>query len=139
MKNNEFATFIRKKGDDYIAFVPKLAIIKKGKSLDSLYSETEEEISIRSPKVVNKTINTGFYKKLITAFSVCTFLMLIFVIATNVGLKQVANHKYLRFERKLNESLNPTQEKQLERIERFKAQLRKAKPYIKELKSLLDD
>jgi len=139
LKNTEFATFIRKRGNEYIAFVPKLSIIKTNSSLEDLYEDTQSEIVKKSPNPTESSLDTSFFKKLILVFTVSTLLMLTFVASINVGLKQIANHKYLRFERKLGESLNPTVEKQQERLERFEKKLEKSQPYIKAIKNFFEE
>ncbi len=129
---------VKKVNDLFICHVPSLSLIIKDKDLDVAIRQANSKISNNLSS--NQSFDlTSFIRDRFKKFSVAITVSTLLAIVTYSLLVQIIDHRYLRFERKTIEALNPTPEKQQERIIRFEKKLDELKPYINILKRLNHD
>ncbi len=152
MKELKYSINAQELSGKYTLSSPELSLSVDGKDLNKCYAEIKERIaekqglfekiginiSFESLQARPKSNLKSFTKKWISLFLALLAILTFLTISLNILFTQVFNHRYLRLERKILETITPTEIKQQKRIKRFKENMQVISPYIRETKALIN-
>ena len=152
MKELEYSIFTSELNGIFTVYSPELSISFQNVSVDkchhqvleviekkkALFKEVNTTLKERTLHSTKKTDIKPFIKKWGGFFISLQFIIIFSLISLNVLFTQIFNHRYLRLERKVLETLSPTKIKQEKRMRRFKKKIKDLGPYVKETKQFLN-
>lgn len=147
-----FEVSIVKKEGQFFGYIKELGITHKASTLQAVYDGVNEKKESYINDIIEMEIEDLIMgdafklpkmNNLWTNFLLKTLLFtIIFVGPISLSLNSFANKMTYQFDRidhRLEEALNPSEEKSKERLDRFQATLEKLKPYLLEIKKALKE
>jgi hypothetical protein len=151
LKKLEFSIAVENFDGKFTVSSPELGISETSNSLDESYREIKKKISDKELvfrkigiELCETTVN-NVQRKSLRPFvykwgGLCLTILLsaiTTIVVSKVLFTQVFNHRYLRLERKILETIDPTPIKKEKRLKRFQENLKSATPYINETKKFI--
>lgn len=129
---------VKKIDDEYICHIPSLSIISINENIEIAYNEAVSKGAELYHSNDFKKISY-YLRKYFNHFILSTFFLILFSLFLQGLSFQIIDHHYLLLKRKVDEELNPKQEKQLKRLEKFDSNMKVFKPYVKTFKRVMNE
>ncbi len=156
MKNDtdnfdNFEVIIKERGGFFYLYLKEFNLIAKADSLENAHSNLKSKfithlVEIEEAGLTEKNHNHNSFidkreiGRFVTHFSLATLIItfgLALLVAFTSSVIKYHSHKA---ERKIETAFKPVeQDKQAERLDRFRAKINVLKPYVKEIQLLFDD